>query len=106
MKAVVLLWLAGFILGGMGAWVVSRSAGWFGFFYLYFGLTNEKHLPHWQVSFLYGLIQLVVGLSIPFSRSSGWPLILILLGIYFTAFTAAGYFLRSSLAQKASNLAL
>ena len=43
-----------------------------------FGLTNKKHLPHWQVSILYGLIQLVVGLSIPFSRSSGWPLILIL----------------------------
>ena len=30
LKAVVLLWLAGFILGGLGAWVVSRSAGRFG----------------------------------------------------------------------------
>jgi uncharacterized membrane protein HdeD (DUF308 family) len=93
--------LSGFILGKLGAWVVSRSAGWFGFFYLYFGLTNEKHLPHWQVSVLYGLIQLVVGLSMLFSRSLGWLLIIVLLGIYFTAFTAADYFLRSSLTQKA-----
>jgi len=69
--------------------------------HLYQMWTNEKHLPHWQVSVLYGLIQLVVGLSILFSRSSGWPLVLILLGIYFSAFTAASCFLRASLTQRA-----
>ena len=30
LKTIVLLWLAGFILGGLGAWAVSRSAGRFG----------------------------------------------------------------------------
>ena len=65
--------------------------------HLYQILTNEKHFPHWQVSIFYGLLQLGVGLSILFSRSAGWPLILILLGIYFTAFSRTGYFLRASL---------
>ena len=30
LKTIVLQWLAGFILGGLGAWAVSRSAGRFG----------------------------------------------------------------------------
>jgi len=70
--------------------------------HLYQLLTNEKHLPHWQVSVLYGLIQLGVGLSIMFSRSAGWLLILILLGIYFSTFAVIGYYVRSSLAPRSA----
>jgi Fuc2NAc and GlcNAc transferase len=70
--------------------------------HLYQILTNEKHIPHWQVSVVYGLVQIGIGLSILFSRSAGWPLILILLGIYFAAFTGASYFLRASLTQRAA----
>jgi hypothetical protein len=38
--------------------------------HLYQMWANEKHLPHWQVSVLYGPIQLGIGLSVIFLLKS------------------------------------
>ena len=68
--------------------------------HLYQLLANEKKIPHWKVSTLYGMLQLAIGLSVLFFRNEGWPLVLLCLGFYFIAFTAVGYFLRTSLASR------
>jgi Fuc2NAc and GlcNAc transferase len=69
--------------------------------HLYQLLANEKGISHWKISVLYGFMQLSIGVSVIFSRSAGWFIVLILLGIYFSAFAAASYFLRSFQAQRA-----
>jgi Fuc2NAc and GlcNAc transferase len=49
-------------------------------------LANDFRMPHWQVTALYGLAQLIIGLSVIFTRHSGLVIVLPLLSLYFVVF--------------------
>jgi len=66
-------------------------------------LVNEKNFPHWKVSVGFGLFQLVVGLSVLFVKSHGTIPVFVLLSFFFTAFTAASFYIRSSLEEAKNN---
>jgi hypothetical protein len=63
-------------------------------------LANEMGIVHWKVSVGYGILQLVVGLSILTARSFGILSILMLLIIYFIGFVWAKYVVRVRMARK------
>ena len=64
--------------------------------HLYQLLANEFHIPHWKVTMLYGLVQLVIGLSVIFVRHDG-PAILLLLTFYFIVFALISFYVRRKL---------
>jgi Fuc2NAc and GlcNAc transferase len=70
--------------------------------HLYQLLSNEKGIPHWKVSVGYGLLQLVVGLSVLLLRHLGSVMVLSLLAAYFGAFIVLSSFIRKNVATSAS----
>ncbi|MBW2330085.1 MAG: glycosyltransferase family 4 protein [Deltaproteobacteria bacterium] len=65
--------------------------------HLYQLLANEKGISHWKISVGYGLLQLVVGLSILLLRHFGSVMILFLLATYFGGFVGVSYCFRRRL---------
>jgi len=63
--------------------------------HLYQILANEMGIAHWKVSVGYGILQLVVGLSLLSLRPLGLLPVLTLLVIYFFGFVWANYFVRA-----------
>ena len=72
--------------------------------HLYQLLANEKGISHWKVSVGYGLLQLVVGLSVLLLRHFGSVMILSFLAAYFGAFVVASSSIRKNLARSASRI--
>jgi UDP-N-acetylmuramyl pentapeptide phosphotransferase/UDP-N-acetylglucosamine-1-phosphate transferase len=62
-------------------------------------LVNEMGIDHWKVSVGYGILQLIVGLSILFVRPFGSVIVLILLVIFFSVFVWANYVIRGRLVK-------
>jgi hypothetical protein len=63
-------------------------------------LANEMGIAHWKVSVGYGILQLVVGLSLLIVRFFGVLAVLFLLGSYFIGFIWANYLIRVRIARK------
>ena len=61
-------------------------------------LANEMGVEHWKVSVGYGLLQLIVGVSVIFVKGYGLPIVLSMLVLYLAAFAVAGYYIRSAVA--------
>ena len=62
--------------------------------HLYQLLANELNIAHWKVSVGYGILQLVVGLSVLTLRAFGIWHVLFLLAAYFCGFIWLSYFVR------------
>ena len=60
-------------------------------------LANEMGIAHWKISVGYGILQLVVGLSILLVRPLGIFAVIILLVIFFGGFIWANYFVRTKI---------
>jgi len=69
--------------------------------HLYQLLANEKGISHWKISVGYGLLQLVVGLSVLLLRHFGVLMVLFLLAVYFGIFVMASSVIRRKLATLA-----
>ncbi len=67
--------------------------------HIYQLLAKEKQIAHWKVSVGYGILQLVVGLSILSTGPLGLLPVLILLVIYFLGFVWANYIVRVRIAD-------
>jgi len=65
--------------------------------HLYQVLANEKGVSQWKVSLGYGLLQLVVGVTVLLLKPFGGIMILPILMAYFVGFTMVGYFIRKNL---------
>lgn len=64
--------------------------------HLYQLLANERGIAHWKVSVGYGVLQLVVGVSVISVKGYGLPIVLSMLALYFAAFAVAVYYIRSA----------
>ena len=73
--------------------------------HLYQLLANEFHIPHWKVTMLYGLVQLVIGFSVIFVRHYGPAMVLLLLTFYFIVFTLISLYVRRKLLPGSETLA-
>jgi hypothetical protein len=63
-------------------------------------IPNELNIPHWKVSAAFGVLQLIVGVSVMAIRGYGaWPVIFLLLA-YFMAFIRYSAFVRKKAAAK------
>jgi len=60
-------------------------------------LANEKGISHWKISVGYGLLQLIVGVSILLVKNYGNIIVLSLLAAYFVAFTVVSSAIRKNL---------
>jgi len=69
--------------------------------HLYQVLANEKGISHWKISVGYGLLQLVVGVSILMVKHYGNIIVLSLLAAYFGAFIVVSATIRRNLATSA-----
>jgi len=68
--------------------------------HLYQILANELAIPHWKVSVAFGILQLIVGVSVMAVREYGaWPVIFLLLA-YFMAFIRYSAFVRKKAAAR------
>ena len=65
--------------------------------HLYQLLANEYEIPHWKVSIGYGLLQLVVGISVLLLKSMGLLVIFFILAAYFAGFSLLGFVVRRKL---------
>jgi len=65
--------------------------------HLYQLLANEKGISQWKVSLGYGLLQLVVGVTVLLLKPFGGIMILPILMAYFVGFTIVSYFIRKNL---------
>ena len=65
-------------------------------------LANEMGIDHWKISVGYGILQLVVGLSILFIRPLGILPVFALLLVFFIVFIWANYVVRMEI-QKREN---
>jgi UDP-N-acetylmuramyl pentapeptide phosphotransferase/UDP-N-acetylglucosamine-1-phosphate transferase len=65
--------------------------------HLYQLLANEKGVSQWKISLSYGLVQLVVGVTVLLLKPFGGIMILSILIAYFIAFTIVSYFIRKNL---------
>ncbi len=65
--------------------------------HLYKLLTNEKGISHWKISVGYGLLQLVVSLSVLLLRGFGSVMILSVLTGYFGGFVVLSFHFRRKL---------
>jgi len=63
--------------------------------HLYQVLANESGMPHWKVAVGYGLLQLLIGISVLLVRPFGSTMILSLLMVYFAGFVLLTIRLRS-----------
>jgi len=61
-------------------------------------LANEMGVEHWKVSMGYGVLQLIVGVSMICIKDYGLPIVLSMLAFYFAACAVAGYYIRSAVA--------
>lgn len=64
--------------------------------HLYQLLANEKGLSHWKVSTGFGLVQLIVGISLLLLKPFGIITIVTVLAAYFAAFVVGGVIVRRS----------
>ncbi len=62
-------------------------------------IANELNMPHWKVSVAFGILQLIVGVSVMAVRPYGVLPIIFLL-IYFLAFIRYSAFVRKKVAIK------
>jgi len=69
--------------------------------HLYQLLANEKGIPHWKIAIAYGLVQLIVGITILLVKPFGISVILLLLAVYFLSFIIVSSAVRKSLAASA-----
>ncbi|BBO87641.1 MraY family glycosyltransferase [Desulfosarcina ovata] len=60
-------------------------------------LANEMSIEHWKVSIGYGLLQLIVGLSILFTRPFGVSYVILILSCFLAVFIIANYIIRKKL---------
>lgn len=65
--------------------------------HLYQLLANEKGVSQWNVSVGYGLLQLVVGVTVLLLKPFGGIMVLSILMAYFVGFTIVSYFIRKNL---------
>jgi Fuc2NAc and GlcNAc transferase len=65
--------------------------------HLYQLLANEYGIPHWKVSIGYGLLQLVVGISVLLHKPMGLLVISLLLVAYFAGFSLLSFVVRRKL---------
>jgi len=63
--------------------------------HLYQLLANEQGIPHWKISMGYGLLQLLIGISVLLAKSFGSIMALALLMVYFAGFVLLTIRLRS-----------
>ena len=66
--------------------------------HLYQLLANEKGVSQWKVSVGYGIVQLVVGVTVLMLKPFGSIMILCILMTYFAGFTMVSFFIRKNLA--------
>ena len=66
--------------------------------HLYQILANQKGIAHWKISLTYGVLQLIVGISVLMTKSFGSIMILSILAIYFGAFIGISKYLRKNIA--------
>ena len=66
--------------------------------HLYQILANEKGIPHWKISLGYGLLQLLVGLTVLLLRPLGVITILALLAVWFGGFIVVSSIVRKRVA--------
>jgi len=64
---------------------------------LYQLLANEKGIAHWKISIAYGLLQLIIGITILLLRPFGISIVLLLLAVYFLAFIIVSSAVRKNL---------
>jgi len=69
--------------------------------HLYQLLANEKGITHWKIAIAYGLVQLIVGITILLVKPFGISVILLLLALYFISFIIVSSAVRKSLAASA-----
>ena len=65
--------------------------------HLYQLLANEKGVSQWKVSLGYGLLQLVVGVTVLLLKPFGGIMILAILMAYFVGFIMVSYFIRKNM---------
>lgn len=65
--------------------------------HLYQLLANEKRIPHWKISISYGLVQLIIGITILLLRPFGLYVVLLLLAVFFLAFVMVSSAVRKNL---------
>jgi len=65
--------------------------------HLYQLLANEMKIDHWKISVGYGLVQLIVGVSVLAVRPVGILGVLLLLGGWFGGFARVSFVVRRSL---------
>jgi Fuc2NAc and GlcNAc transferase len=63
--------------------------------HLYQLLANEYGIQHWKVSFGYGLLQLLIGISVLILKSVGSMAVISVLILYFCTFTILSFILRN-----------
>ena len=62
--------------------------------HIYQLLANEMHYHHWKISMGYGILQLLIGLSVLAAKPKGLVFLLVLISIYFLGFTIFSTFIR------------
>ena len=65
--------------------------------HLYQLLANEREIPHWKISLGYGLLQLIVGVSVLIVKPFGGMTVLLLIAVYFSGFVMVSSVVRSKL---------
>jgi Fuc2NAc and GlcNAc transferase len=66
--------------------------------HIYQLLANEKGIPHWKVCVGYGLLQAFLGLSVLGVKPLGLTAVILLLGVWLSAFLVFSAFVRRSVA--------
>lgn len=62
--------------------------------HIYQLLANEQGVPHWEISFVYGLFQLLTGTSVLICRPLGVMVVLLVLAGWFGLFILGSYYIR------------
>jgi len=65
--------------------------------HLYQLFVNEYQIAHWKITMLYGLTQLIIGLSIILVHNYGLSIVLLLLTFYFIIFILISFHFRRKL---------
>lgn len=60
-------------------------------------LANERQIAHWKISLGYGIVQLLIGLSVLWAKPFGLPPVLLLLGLYFLIFVCLNIQIRKKM---------
>jgi Fuc2NAc and GlcNAc transferase len=81
------------LMDGEKIWLPHRK-------HFYQLLANEYAIPHWKISVGYGIVQLIMGVSILYFIDSGLLAVLSIFLICFLAFTLVSGFMRKRLIQK------